>query len=77
MDICFYLAQMALQVQAAESNCEIIVREIAFCDDLPEGVRLPEKPLPPLALIMSRSTGQHEKGRCSGGMEIIPCRRYL
>lgn len=51
LDIRPYLSQLALQVQASEPNCEVIVSEISFSDDLPEGVQLPERfrqePLPP------------------------------
>ncbi len=46
-DIQPYLSQLALQVQASEPNCEVIVSEISFRDRLPEGVQLPTKPLPP------------------------------
>ena len=42
-----YLSQLAIQVRASQSNCEVFVKELAFCDRLPEGVALPEKPLPP------------------------------
>ncbi|MFA4029962.1 MAG: hypothetical protein GDYSWBUE_001298 [Candidatus Fervidibacterota bacterium] len=47
LDIQPYLSQLALQVQSAEPNCEVIVSEISFCDRLPEGIQLPTKPLPP------------------------------
>ncbi|MFN3421429.1 MAG: hypothetical protein ACK40X_06890, partial [Armatimonadota bacterium] len=51
LDIHPYLSHLALQVQASEPNCEVVVSEISFRDDLPEGVQLPErfreKPLPP------------------------------
>ncbi|MCX7778436.1 MAG: hypothetical protein N2381_10350, partial [Armatimonadetes bacterium] len=46
-DILPYLSHLALQVQADESNCEVIVSEISFRDRLPEGLQLPSKPLPP------------------------------
>jgi hypothetical protein len=42
-----YLSHLAIQVQASQPNCEVFVKELAFCDRLPEGVVLPEKPLPP------------------------------
>ena len=42
-----YLSQLAIQVQASQPNCEVFVKELSFCDRLPEGVVLPEKPLPP------------------------------
>jgi len=42
-----YLSHLAIQVQASQPNCEVFVKELAFCDRLPEGAVLPEKPLPP------------------------------
>jgi len=42
-----YLSHLAIQVQASQPNCEVFVKELVFCDRLPEGVVLPEKPLPP------------------------------
>jgi hypothetical protein len=42
-----FLSHLAIQVQASQLNCEIFVKELAFCDRLPEGVALPKKPLPP------------------------------
>jgi len=42
-----YLSHLAIQVQASQPNCGVFVKELAFCDRLPEGVVLPEKPLPP------------------------------
>ncbi|MCC6038343.1 MAG: hypothetical protein LM632_09095, partial [Armatimonadetes bacterium] len=42
-----YLSHLAIQVQASQPNCEVFVKELAFCDRLPERVVLPEKPLPP------------------------------
>lgn len=42
-----YLSHLAIQVQASQPNCEVFVKELAFCDRLSEGVVLPEKPLPP------------------------------
>ncbi len=42
-----YLSQLAIQVQASQPNCEVFVKDLAFCDRLPEGVVLPKKPLPP------------------------------
>ncbi len=47
MEIRPYLSQLAIQVQASQPNCEVFVKELAFCDRLPEGVALPKKPLPP------------------------------
>jgi hypothetical protein len=43
-----YLTQIALQVQAAEPNAEVVVSEIAFREALPQGVSLPQEPLPPV-----------------------------
>ncbi len=48
LDIRPYLSHLALQVQALEPNCEVIVSEISFCDRLPEGIKLPTKPIKPL-----------------------------
>lgn len=47
LDIRPYLLQLALQVQAMEPNCEVVVGEIAFSDSLPDGFQLPKRSLPP------------------------------